>query len=67
MPVLDPVFRKDREMIVSELIAALRKLPQDLPILIWDAGDRVGLAYVDDSLIDDEDYPRVEFNTDRDD
>ena len=54
-------------MMVSELIAALRDLPQDLPIIIWDAGDRVGLAYVDDSFIDDEDYPRVEFNTDRDD
>jgi hypothetical protein len=54
-------------MIVSELMAALADLPQDLPIIIWDAGDRVGLAYVDDSLIDDEDYPRVEFNTDRDD
>ena len=54
-------------MTVSELIAALHGLPSDLPILIWDAGDRVGLAYVDDSLIDDEDYPRVEFNTDRDD
>jgi hypothetical protein len=54
-------------MKVSELMAALANLPQDLPIIIWDAGTRLGLAHVDDSFIDDEDYPRVEFNTDRDD
>jgi hypothetical protein len=59
--------RADKGMTVGKLSAALANLPQDLPVLIWDAGDRVGLAYVDDSLIDDEDYPRVEFNTDRDD
>jgi anti-sigma regulatory factor (Ser/Thr protein kinase) len=53
-------------MIVSELIAALRDLPQDLPIIIWDAGTRLGLAHVDDSFVED-DYPRVELNTDRDD
>jgi hypothetical protein len=66
LPVLDPVLRKDREMKVSELIAALRDLPQDLPIIIWDAGTRLGLAHVDDSFVED-DYPRVELNTDRDD
>ena len=54
-------------MTVSELIAALHGLPSDLPILIWDAGDRVGLAHVDDSFMYDDDYPRVELNTDRDD
>ena len=53
-------------MIVSELMAALANLPQDLPIVIWDAGTRLGLAHVDDSFIEDE-YPRVELNTDRDD
>ena len=53
-------------MTVSELIAALRDLPQDLPIVIWDAGTRLGLAHVDDSFIEDE-YPRLELNTDRDD
>jgi hypothetical protein len=53
-------------MKVSELMAALANLPQDLPILIWDAGTRLGLAHVDDSFIED-DYPRVELNTDRDD
>ena len=53
-------------MKVSELMAVLADLPQDLPIVIWDAGTRLGLAHVDDSFIEDE-YPRVEFNTDRDD
>ena len=53
-------------MKVSELMAALANLPQDLPIIIWDAGTRLGLALVDDSFIED-DYPRVELNTDRDD
>jgi hypothetical protein len=53
-------------MKVSELMAALANLPQDLPIVIWDAGTRLGLAHVDDSFIED-DYPRVELNTDRDD
>jgi hypothetical protein len=53
-------------MKVSELMAALANLPQDLPIIIWDAGTRLGLAHVDDSFVED-DYPRVELNTDRDD
>jgi hypothetical protein len=53
-------------MKVFELMAALADLPPDLPIVIWDAGTRLGLAHVDDSFIED-DYPRVEFNTDRDD
>jgi hypothetical protein len=53
-------------MIVSELMAALAELPQDLPIIIWDAGTRLGIAHVDDSFIEDE-YPRLELNTDRDD
>ena len=53
-------------MTVAELMAALADLPQDLPIIIWDAGTRLGLAAVDDSFVED-DYPRVEFNTDRDD
>ena len=53
-------------MKVSELMAALANLPQELPIVIWDAGTRLGLAHVDDSFIEDE-YPRVELNTDRDD
>jgi hypothetical protein len=53
-------------MTVAELMAALRGLPPDLPILIWDAGTRLGLAHVDDSFIED-DYPRLELNTDRDD
>ena len=58
--------RADKGMTVGKLSAALANLPQDLPIVIWDAGTRLGLAHVDDSFIED-DYPRVEFNTDRDD
>ena len=53
-------------MTVSELMAALAELPQDLPIVIWDAGTRLGVAHIDDSFIEDE-YPRLELNTDRDD
>ena len=53
-------------MIVSELMAALANLPQDLPIVIWDAGTRLGIAHVDDSFVEDEN-PRLELNTDRDD
>jgi len=56
----------DKGMTVGKLSAALANLPQDLPIVIWDAGTRLGLAHVDDSFIED-DYPRVELNTDRDD
>ncbi len=58
--------RKNKSMTVGKLSAALANLPQDLPIVIWDAGTRLGLAHVDDSFIED-DYPRVELNTDRDD
>jgi len=53
-------------MTVSELMAALTGLPPDLPVSIWDAGTRLGLASVDDSFVDDEN-PFVELNTDRDD
>jgi hypothetical protein len=62
----DAIFKGEYKMIVSELMAALANLPQDLPIVIWDAGTRLGLAHVDDSFIEDE-YPRLELNTDRDD
>ena len=53
-------------MIVSELMAALANLPQDLPVLIWDAGTRLQIAHIDDSFVEDEN-PRLELNTDRDD
>ena len=53
-------------MTVAELIAALRGLPPDLPVSIWDAGTRSNLASVDDSFIYDEN-PFVELNTDTDD
>jgi hypothetical protein len=59
--------RADNGMTVGKLSAALANLPQDLPIVIWDAGTRLGLAHVDDSFVEDDDYPRLELNTDRDD
>lgn len=53
-------------MKVSELIQQLSQLPQDLDVLIWDAGNRCGIASIDDSFINDEN-PFVEINTDTDD
>jgi hypothetical protein len=53
-------------MKVSELINQLTQLPQDLDVLIWDAGNRMGISMVDDSFIHDEQYPFVELNTDTD-
>lgn len=58
--------RVNKGMTVGKLSAALANLPQDLPVVIWDAGTRVQIASIDDSFIED-DYPRVELNTDRDD
>jgi hypothetical protein len=58
--------RTNKGMTVRTLSAALANLPQDLPVLIWDAGTRLGIAHIDDSFIEDE-YPRLELNTDRDD
>jgi hypothetical protein len=49
-------------MKVSELIAHLQELPPHLDVLIWDAGNRMGI-----SMVDDEQYPFVELNTDTDD
>jgi len=54
-------------MKVSELIKQLSQMPQDLDVLIWDAGNRSGIAMVDDAFIHDEPYPFVEINTDTDD
>ena len=54
-------------MKVSELIHELTQLPQDLDVLIWDAGNRMGISMVDDAFIHDEQYPFVELNTDTDD
>jgi hypothetical protein len=53
-------------MKVSELIHELTQLPQDLDVLIWDAGNRMGISMVDDAFIHDEQYPFVELNTDTD-
>jgi NADP-dependent 3-hydroxy acid dehydrogenase YdfG len=54
-------------MKVSELIKQLSQMPQDLDVLIWDAGNRSGISMVDDAFIHDEQYPFVEINTDTDD
>ncbi len=54
-------------MKVFELIQQLSQLPQDLDVLIWDAGNRMNIAMVDDAFIQDEQYPFVELNTDTDD
>jgi len=53
-------------MKVSELIHELSQLPQDLDVLIWDAGNRMNISMVDDAFIHDEQYPFVELNTDTD-
>jgi len=53
-------------MKVSELIAHLQELPPHLDVMVWDAGNRAGIASVDDSFIHDE-QPFVELNTDTDD
>lgn len=53
-------------MKVSELIHKLSQLPQDLDVLIWDAGNRMNISMVDDAFIHDEQYPFVELNTDTD-
>jgi hypothetical protein len=58
--------RKNKGMTVGTLSAALANLPQDLPVLIWDAGTRLQIAHIDDTFVEDEN-PRLEFNTDRDD
>jgi len=58
--------RANKGMTVGKLSAALANLPQDLPVIIWDAGTRSQIASIDDSFIED-DYPRVELNTDTDD
>ena len=54
-------------MKVFELIEKLQKLPPNLDVLVWDAGNRSGIASVDDSFIEEKDYPFVELNTDTDD
>jgi len=54
-------------MKVFELIQQLSQMPQDLDVLIWDAGNRMGISMVDDAFIHDEQYPFVELNTDTDD
>ena len=56
----------DRGMTVGKLSAALANLPQHLPVIIWDGGDRLQIAEIDDSFVEDEN-PRLELNTDRDD
>lgn len=50
-------------MKVKDLIAALKDLPQDLDVYVWDAGDRLWLTDVDDSFID-EGFIDINTNTD---
>ena len=52
-------------MKVHELIAHLSELPPHLDVMVWDAGNRSGIASVDSSFIHDE-QPFVEINTDTD-
>jgi len=53
-------------MTVAELIEKLQGLPPGLEVFIWNDGDRMGVASVDDSFVDDEHCPFVELNTDTD-
>jgi hypothetical protein len=50
-------------MTVEQLIKKLQDLPPGLDVLIWDAGDRMGIVSVDDSFIDD---GFIDLNTDTD-
>lgn len=52
-------------MKVYELIAHLQELPPNLDVMVWDAGNRAGIASVDSSFIND-DPAFVELNTDTD-
>ena len=49
-------------MKVAELITALKDLPPDADVFVWDAGDRLGLVSVDTSFLDNE-FPFVDLNT----
>ena len=60
-------FKRKLHMKVFELIDKLKDLPPHMDVLVWDAGNRANIASVDDSFIDDKDYPFVELNTDTDD
>ena len=53
-------------MKVYELIAHLSELPPHLDVMVWDAGNRSGIASIDNSFIHYE-QPFVELNTDTDD
>ena len=52
-------------MTVSELIDALKDLPPEAEVYVWDAGDRLGLVDVDTSFLD-EAHPFVDLNTNTD-
>ncbi|CAB5220447.1 hypothetical protein UFOVP236_59 [uncultured Caudovirales phage] len=53
-------------MTVQEMINQLQSLPKDIDVYVWDAGNRVSIAMVDDAFIHDE-YPFVDINTTTDD
>lgn len=52
-------------MNVKELIEALKDLPPQAEVYVWDAGDRLGLVNVDTSFLGEE-PPFVDINTDTD-
>lgn len=52
-------------MNVKELIEALKDLPLEAEVYVWDAGDRLGLVNVDTSFLD-EAHPFIDINTDTD-
>ena len=66
MTLKNQLNKWENEMKVYELIEKLKDLPQHLDVLIWDAGNRCGIADVDESFINETDYPFVEINTDTD-
>lgn len=49
-------------MKVSELLDALKDLPPDALVYVWDAGERIGIVNVDDSFLD-EGCPFIDLNT----
>lgn len=45
-------LKGEREMKVRELIAALKDVPQDLDVFVWDECDRMLITDVNDASID---------------
>jgi hypothetical protein len=58
--------KTNKGLTVAQLSAQLAKLPPDLPVMIYDAGNRSRLIMVDDSFAYDEGFSFVDLNTDTD-